>query len=82
MTEVCMYCKGKLQKGLHEFIAKVEDQIVVIKDLPALICTQCGEAYYDDEVMDKLDKVREKINSGNFIAHPMAAGELKISDIN
>ena len=81
MTEICMFCKGKLQKGLHEFIARIDDQIVVIKDLPAMICNQCDEAYFDETVMEKLDIIRERFSTGNYVAHPIAAGELTISEI-
>jgi hypothetical protein len=34
-----------------------EKTIIVFKGVPALICTQCGEAYTVAEVTDKLQRI-------------------------
>jgi len=44
--ERCTFCKGTLHEGKTEFIAQVGDEIIVIRDVPALICDRCGEAHY------------------------------------
>ena len=36
----CKICK--MREGRHDFMARVEDEIIVIKDVPALICDTCG----------------------------------------
>jgi len=41
----CCCGAGKMREGRHDFIARVGDEIVVVKDVPALICDnlrQCG----------------------------------------
>ena len=36
------------------FMARVGDEIIVIRDVPAFICDRCGEAYYSAEVSRKI----------------------------
>ena len=31
--------------------------MIIIKDVPADVCTQCGERYFDDAVMGNLEKI-------------------------
>jgi YgiT-type zinc finger domain-containing protein len=40
--DCCCYT-GKMREDRHDFMARVGDEIIVIKDVPALICDTCGE---------------------------------------
>lgn len=57
----CFMCKGETEKKLVNYIVDMDKTIVIIKDVPANVCKQCGERYFDDEVMEKLEKVIENI---------------------
>ena len=46
----CSFCKGKLHEGKTEFLAHAAGEVIVIKDVPAYVCDQCGEAYYTAEI--------------------------------
>ncbi len=46
IPERCGYCKGNLEKGRSEGIARVGDEVIIVKDIPAYVCNQCGEAYF------------------------------------
>jgi YgiT-type zinc finger domain-containing protein len=50
IPERCTLRKGSLRGVKTEFIARVAGEILVIKDVPGLICDRCGEAYYSVEV--------------------------------
>ncbi|MDD4568131.1 YgiT-type zinc finger domain protein [Methanoculleus chikugoensis] len=63
IPERCTLCKGTLQEGKTEFIARVGDKIVVVRDVPALVCDRCGEAYYSAEVSRKIDAVMADAHS-------------------
>jgi YgiT-type zinc finger domain-containing protein len=41
----CTFCRGTLKQGKSDFIARVEDEVIVIRDVPAFVCQQCGEVY-------------------------------------
>jgi len=46
----CVICKtGDCHPGKTHFSAFVKDAFVVVKNVDALICDNCGEAYYDSE---------------------------------
>ena len=74
----CSICKGNLHEGKTEFVAKVGDEVISIKDVPAYICENCGEAYFMPEISRKIDKVMSDFHEHKLLAHPIAAGEVEI----
>jgi YgiT-type zinc finger domain-containing protein len=50
--------------GRHDFMARIGDEIIVIKDVPALICDTCGEVEYALEVSREIDRIRKDLLSG------------------
>lgn len=74
----CSFCRGELYKGKTEFVAKVANEVVSIKDVPAYICENCREAYFTPEVSRKIDGVMKDFHRGKLLAHPIAAGEVEI----
>ena len=74
----CSFCKGKLYEGKTQFVAKVGDEVILIKDVPAIVCENCGEAYYSPEVSRKMDEVMRDFHRGKLLAHPIAAREVEI----
>ena len=53
----CSFCKGKLRERTTVFMAHAAGEVIVIKDVPAYVCEQCGEAYYTAETSRKIDGV-------------------------
>lgn len=40
----CPYCKNELKEGATALTFQMDEgKIIVVKDVPALICEQCGE---------------------------------------
>jgi YgiT-type zinc finger domain-containing protein len=76
----CSFCKGKLIKGETEFIVKVKNEVLSIKDVPAYICEECNEAYYTPEVSEKIDLIMQKFHDSTLLVHPVAAGELSLNE--
>jgi YgiT-type zinc finger domain-containing protein len=74
----CSFCKGKLHEGKTEFVAKVRDEVISIKDVPAYVCENCGEAYFTPEISRKIDEVMRDFHRGKLLAHPIAAGEVEL----
>lgn len=50
-----------------------EDRLVVIEDIPALVCESCGERFYDDNTVVILDLMR-----GDGFPEDRARGELRV----
>jgi YgiT-type zinc finger domain-containing protein len=72
----CCCCSAKMREGKHDFMARVGDEIVVIKDVPALICDTCGEVEYTLEVSREIDVIMKDFFAGRLLAKPLAAGEI------
>ena len=72
----CCRCSGKMHESRHDFMARVENEIVVVKDAPALICDTCGEIEYTLEVSREIDVIMKEFFAGRLLAKPLAAGEI------
>ena len=70
----CCRCSGKMREGRHDFMARVGDEIVVIKDVPALICDTCGEVEYTLEVSREIDVIMKEFFAGRLLAKPWRRG--------
>ena len=59
----CVMCKGgELAPGKTTVTGQRGETLVIIKDVPANVCKDCGEAYLDDQVGHKIEqKVEEAV---------------------
>ena len=65
----CTFCKGTLRDGISTFTVDLGNCIVIIRNVPSQICTQCGETYYSTEVMQQLYNIAQSMQqSMNEIA--------------
>lgn len=78
IPDTCSFCKSKLHEGKKEFVVKVKNEVVVIKDVPALVCDRCDEAYITPEISEKIDEIMEEFYAGKLLAKPLAAGEVAL----
>jgi len=72
-------CSGKMREGRHDFMARVGDEIVVIKDVPALICDTCGEIEYTLEVSREIDVIMKDFFAGGCWQSPWRQGRSYLS---
>ena len=52
----CFMCKGNLEDKLTNFIADLGNCIIIVKDVPSQVCSQCGEVSYSNDVALQLEK--------------------------
>ena len=57
----CLYCKGTLEEKLTNYIADFGDNIIIIRNVPTLVCTQCGEKSYSYNVSLRLQEIVEQV---------------------
>ena len=57
----CTFCKGTLRDGISTFTVDLGNCIVIIRNVPSQICTQCGETYYSTEVMQQLYNIAQSM---------------------
>jgi len=53
----CFMCKGEIQNKTTNYILDLEGCIIIVKNVPSLVCSQCGEVFYTNEVMKNLEKI-------------------------
>lgn len=58
---MCIYCGGSLEKATTDFVEKIDNYIIVIKNVPCEKCTQCGEEYFSDPVARKIEAILDGI---------------------
>lgn len=56
--KTCYMCKGETELSLVD----VEIKGVVVKDLPAEVCKQCGEKYFDTKTASFIQEITGCIN--------------------
>jgi YgiT-type zinc finger domain-containing protein len=52
----CVFCGGKVISKNVTFIYEHGEQLLVIRDVPAEVCTRCGERTYTPEITDEIMK--------------------------
>ena len=59
----CFMCKGTIQDGFSTFTADTGKCVIVVKHVPSLICSQCGEASYSDKTAMRLEQIVRSLTS-------------------
>lgn len=56
----CVICKGgEVKPGTTTFTVEREQMTLVLKEVPARICQQCGEAYFDEATTQRIEQIAE-----------------------
>ena len=53
----CPLCGGKKRPGKTIYSVDLGKGIVVVKDIPAQVCSQCGEEWIDAQTAQVLEKI-------------------------
>ena len=53
----CVMCGGNTQSKNVKFTADLGECVLVVKGVPANVCSQCGEYFFADNVSDDLEKI-------------------------
>ena len=57
---MCVICKnGETAPGTTSVLLERENVTLVIKNIPAEVCQNCGEGYMDEETTDRLLQMAE-----------------------
>jgi len=60
----CFLCKGDIAENkLVTHTVDLGNCIVIIKGVPAMACTQCGEIWYSGTVTRQLEKIVDAIQA-------------------
>ncbi|OHB72832.1 MAG: hypothetical protein A2V70_01400 [Planctomycetes bacterium RBG_13_63_9] len=61
----CIHCQGKMKKGTVPFHLDQKGCHLLLDTVPAWVCEQCGEAYFEekeiDAIQDLMRSVQQKV---------------------
>lgn len=53
----CPLCGGTKEPGTTTFAVDTGSNVVVVRDVPATVCSLCGEEWIDDAVAEMLEQI-------------------------
>ncbi len=58
----CFHCKGKMIKGKSPFSADRKGYHISWESIPAWVCTQCGEALFEENEVNYIQNALQQID--------------------
>jgi YgiT-type zinc finger domain-containing protein len=61
----CTYCGGEVEERKIEYDYRRRGKLLIISNVPAGVCRQCGETYFKPDVLKKMDEAYHDIFDRN-----------------
>jgi len=58
----CVSCQGTMKRASSPFHIDRKGYHLQLDSVPAWVCTQCGEVYFDEKEVDDIQKVIHSID--------------------
>ncbi len=72
-SELCPLCGGRKVVGTTTFTADLGTGIVVVRNVRATVCSQCGEEWIDDNTARKLERNVSEARAKRSLVEVIAA---------
>ena len=59
----CFYCKGDMKTSKNTHFSELDNCMVIIKNVPCLKCSQCGEVVYTMTMVEELEKIIDSVKA-------------------
>lgn len=59
----CFRCIGTAAPAEKTHAVTLEKCVIIVRRVPAFICTQCGEVYFTDDVMKNLELITDRLEN-------------------
>jgi len=53
----CIHCKGEMNKAYAPFHIDKKGYHLTLDEVPAWVCQQCGEVYFDESEVDSIQEI-------------------------
>lgn len=68
----CVFCGGSLHRENVTFVHDYGDRLLLIENVPAEVCEQCGEKTYSPEITDEIIKfARQQFKPARTVEVPV-----------
>lgn len=58
----CMHCQGEMTRGNAPFHIDHGNVHISLDEVPAWICTQCGEPYFEESEVDAMQEIIKAVD--------------------
>lgn len=59
----CFKCKGDIENKKTTYMVELNQCIIIIKNVPSLVCKQCGEVSYTDKVANQIERLIDSVKN-------------------
>jgi len=59
----CGICKAEMEENAVTYTEDIEQGVIVIRHVPALVCTECGNKWYNGTVALQIEKMVDRFIS-------------------
>ncbi len=53
----CPFCKAETEERLIRYVQEFDGRVVIVENVPAKVCTQCGEELIQPEIAEKIQRL-------------------------
>ena len=75
----CYFCKGAVRDARVRAIREYDGQVVVLDDVPALVCVQCGEQFFEGSVVEEMERLAHNTDGAHELRVPLLRFEKSFS---
>ncbi len=58
----CMYCQGRMERKTAPFQIDRKGYHLTFDNIPAWVCTQCGEVYFEEKEVEAIQQLLKVID--------------------
>jgi YgiT-type zinc finger domain-containing protein len=58
----CIHCNGEMERKTSPFQIDRKGYHLTLEKIPAWVCTQCGEAYFEESEVEEIHKMIETLD--------------------
>jgi YgiT-type zinc finger domain-containing protein len=59
MMNRCYFCQGTVKPKRVTHVHAWKGKVIILEDVPADVCQQCGETYFAPEVLKAMDRLAD-----------------------
>jgi YgiT-type zinc finger domain-containing protein len=65
----CPLCKGEMAKGRKTNLPYElsDESVIIVKNVPAIICSQCGNVFIEADILSKVEKILDKATRDGLV---------------
>ena len=59
----CIHCQGEMKRAMAPFHVDRRGCHLMLDEVPAWVCEQCGEAYFEEKEVDAIQDLIKSVES-------------------